>query len=76
MCHEHGDTAWRCKMPSKIIGLMMILIGLVWFGARLGWLDFSWFRIVPLGPLILIMIGLWVVYRGVMPKKMNHEKAK
>jgi hypothetical protein len=61
-------------MPYKIMGLMMILIGLLWFGARLGWLDFAWFRIVPLGPLILIMIGIWIVYRGVMSKKWTTKK--
>lgn len=76
MCHGHGNTAWPCKMPFKIMGLMMIFMGLLWLGMRLGWLDLAWLRFIPFGPVMLIMFGIWMLYRGVISKKWTIKKQR
>ena len=46
------------------IGILLVTIGLIWLGARVGLLDFSWLRVVPFWPVILILLGVWMVYKG------------
>ena len=46
------------------IGLVLILIGSIWYGVRMGWIDAGWFHSLPFFPLVVIMIGLCLVYRG------------
>lgn len=56
----------------------MILLGVIWFGVRMGWFDFTLIRMVPFGPLIVIIIGVCMVYRVYMKKRIvsskNHEE--
>jgi hypothetical protein len=48
------------------IGILLIAIGLLWLGARLGLLDFSWLQAVYLWPAVFILLGVWMVYKGFM----------
>jgi hypothetical protein len=46
------------------IGTLLLLIGLMWFGARMGWFDFTGFPTIPFWPAVIMMIGAWMIYRG------------
>jgi len=58
---HQGDPARRKK-----IGIMLVTIGLIWLGARMGLLDFSWLQAVYFWPAVLILLGAWMVYKGSM----------
>ena len=51
---------------KKKIGIMLVTIGLIWLGARMGLLDFSWLQAVYFWPAVLIILGAWMVYKGSM----------
>jgi F0F1-type ATP synthase assembly protein I len=78
MCRWYEDASWPRRDLAQRIGLLMILLGLIWFGVRMGWFDFTLFHMVPFGPLIVTIIGIWMVYRGFMTKGMvcskNHKE--
>jgi len=46
------------------IGILLVIIGLIWLGARLGLLDFSWLQAVHFWPTVFILLGVWMVYKG------------
>jgi putative Mn2+ efflux pump MntP len=46
------------------IGILLVTIGLIWLGARLGLLDFSWLQAVHFWPAGFILLGVWMVYKG------------
>ena len=54
---------------KKKIGILLITIGLIWLGARLGLIDFSWLQTVYVWPAVLILAGVWMVYKGLIRKK-------
>ena len=54
---------------KKRIGILLITIGLIWLGARLGLIDFSWLQTVHFWPAVLILSGVWMVYKGLIRKK-------
>ena len=49
---------------KKKIGILLVTIGLVWLGAKLGLLDFSWLQAVHFWPTVFILLGVWMVYKG------------
>jgi hypothetical protein len=51
------------------IGILLIAIGLLWLGARLGLLDFSWLQAVYFWPAVFILLGVWMVYKGFMRRR-------
>jgi len=74
MCCWQGNAAGSCGAPLKFMGLMMILIGSILLGVRTGFLDPAWFRFAIWGPVMLLTIGIWMVYRGVTSKKITIKK--
>jgi uncharacterized membrane protein len=54
----------RNPARKKKIGILLVTIGLIWLGARLGLLDFSWLQVVPFWPAVFILLGVWMVYKG------------
>jgi hypothetical protein len=46
------------------VGILLVTIGLIWLGARLGLLDFSWLQAVHFWPAALILLGFCMVYKG------------
>jgi ABC-type polysaccharide/polyol phosphate export permease len=70
---RHSHTGFRFT-----IGILLILIGFLWFGARMGWVDLTWIHAVPFWPVIVIAVGICLVYRGLTTKKVfrseNHRE--
>jgi hypothetical protein len=61
--HQHNPAR------KKKIGILLVTIGLIWLGARSGLLDFSWLQMVHFWPAVLILLGVWMVYKGFMQEK-------
>ena len=51
---------------KKKIGILLVTIGLIWLGAGAGLLDFSWLQTVYFWPAVLILLGVWMVYKESM----------
>ena len=56
---RHSHPASRLRM-----GILLIVIGGFWLSIKTGLLDFAWLRLVPIWPLVLILIGLWMSFEG------------
>jgi uncharacterized membrane protein YoaK (UPF0700 family) len=54
---------------KKKIGILLVIIGLIWLGARVGLLDLSWLQVVPFWPLALILLGVLMIYKGLRQGK-------
>jgi uncharacterized membrane protein len=58
------------------VGILLVTIGLIWLGARLGLLDVSWLQAVYFWPAVFILLGVWMVYKGFMqgnPRKIDDK---
>jgi hypothetical protein len=65
-----GPLASHDHTGSRLtIGTILILVGFIWFGASMEWIDLTWIRRVPFWPVIVIVIGVSMVYRGFETKK-------
>jgi hypothetical protein len=53
------------------IGIMSILTGLIWFGARMEWI--TWIHAVPFWPVMITVCGIWMVCRGLKTRKSVHS---
>ncbi|GEM_PF-3197420 len=57
--------AKKSSMPSKsdgrrkveFLGLLVAVLGLLWFGKDMGWVDFGG----TIGPVLLIIVGLVII---------------
>jgi hypothetical protein len=56
------------------IGILLILIGFIWFGARMEWFDLTWIHTIPFWPVIVIVMGICIVHRGLTTKKVNNSE--
>jgi hypothetical protein len=61
---SHDKAGFRIRF-----GILLLLIGLIWYGSRIGWIDFAWLRTVHFWPLVVIMIGGWLIYRGLSTRR-------
>jgi len=61
---HHRNPARKMK-----VGILLVTIGLIWLGAKAGLLDFSWFQGIHLWPAVVILLGVWMVYKGFMQGK-------
>ena len=66
---RHGHKGFRLT-----IGMLLILIGLIWFGARMEWVDLTWIHAIPFWPVIVIVVGVWMVSRGLKIRTGVHSE--
>jgi hypothetical protein len=75
MCCGFWDHRRTSAVKLKI-GLLMIVIGLIWMGVRVGLFDFSWLRTVYFWPMMIVLIGAFMVYKGLKRKYViNKQKS-
>ena len=61
-----GDCmSWVRKRYSRgRFGILLIVIGLLWFGQRAGWVPLEIF-----GPLVLLTLGVWMIVTSFLQKR-------
>jgi len=61
-----GDCmSWVRKRYSRArFGILLIVIGLLWFGQRAGWFPLEIF-----GPLVLLTLGVWMIATSYFHKR-------
>jgi hypothetical protein len=65
---SHGREGFRLT-----IGIMLILAGLIWFGARMEWIELTWIHAIPFWPVMITICGIWMVSRGLKTRKRLHS---
>jgi hypothetical protein len=67
---EHKSMGGDCMCWSRKrwhrarFGILLIVIGLLWFGQRAGW-----FPLEILGPLVLLTLGVWMIATSYFHKR-------
>jgi len=67
--NQNKDTSYQKKKNRKInkwgvyISLILIIIGLVWYGVNVGLIPFTVIQ-EQAGPIILVLIGLLILIRS------------
>lgn len=65
-----GPWLGRNRAKFRIrIGILLLLIGFIWYGARLGWVDFTWLYTIHFWPVAVMIIGAWLIYRGLWTRR-------
>jgi len=54
----------RKRWHRARFGILLIVIGLLWFGQRAGWFPLGFF-----GPLVLLTLGLWMTATSYLQKR-------
>jgi hypothetical protein len=50
-------------------GILLIILGVLWFGQRIGWVPS-----IILGPLVLVIIGAWVAFTSSIDKRVASSR--
>ncbi|MCX5855392.1 MAG: DUF5668 domain-containing protein [Deltaproteobacteria bacterium] len=56
------------------IGILLIVIGLLWLGARGGIFDFAWLQTVYFWPMMVVLLGACMAYKGLKRKHVIKEQ--
>jgi hypothetical protein len=56
------------------IGILLIAIGLLWLGARGGIFDFAWLQTVYFWPMLVVLLGACMAYKGLRRKHVIKEQ--
>ena len=56
------------------IGILLIAIGLLWLGARGGIFDFAWLQTVYFWPMMVVLLGAFMVYKGLKRKHVINKQ--
>ena len=59
----------RCHRDR--FGILLILIGLLWFGQRAGWFPLEIFR-----PLVLLTLGVWMTTTSYLQKRQGSPQRR
>jgi hypothetical protein len=73
MCCGLWDHRRNPAVKLKI-GLLLIVIGLLWLGVRGGMFDFTWLQTVFFWPMMVVLLGACMVYRGSKRKHVIKNK--
>jgi hypothetical protein len=70
-----GLSDHRRNPAAKLkIGILLIAIGLLWLGARGGIIDFAWLQTVYFWPMMVVLLGACMVYKGLKRKHVIKEQ--
>ena len=54
-------------------GVLLLTIGLVWLGAKTGYIPMEWFHSGLFWPAVFILLGSWIVVKSVVRRKRQSE---
>ena len=60
------------KNPIRF-GIMLVIIGLVWLGARTGYVPVEWLHSELFWPSVVIFIGSWIVVKSMIRRKHHYK---
>lgn len=66
---RHRNPAAKLK-----IGLLLVAIGLLWLGARGGLFEFTWLQTVYFWPMLVVLLGAWMVYKGLKRRRVIKQQ--
>lgn len=60
-----------CSIGNRSVrfGILLVIIGLVWLGARMGFLPVEWFHSEFFWPAVLVIFGSWIVLKSLIRRK-------
>lgn len=62
--------SWPFGRNSRIgLGALLVIIGLIWLGARTGYIPVEWFHSEFFWPAVVILIGVWIVVKSIIRRK-------
>jgi hypothetical protein len=67
MCCGLWDHRRNPAVKLKI-GILLIAIGFLWLGAKGGMFDFTWLQTVYFWPMMVVLLGACMVYKGLKRK--------
>ncbi len=69
--HKHSlCRSWSFGRNSRIrFGVLLVIIGLIWLGARMGYIPAEWFHSGFFWPAVVILIGAWIVVKSRIRRK-------
>jgi hypothetical protein len=62
-------TRKRCHRGR--FGILLIVIGLLWFAQRAGWVPLEIF-----GPLVLLTLGVWMIVTSYLQKRQPPQQSR
>jgi hypothetical protein len=74
---EHGSRGGDCMCWNRKrcrrgrFSILLIVIGLLWFGQRAGWVPLEIF-----GPLVLLTLGVWMIVTSYLQKRQAPPQRK
>lgn len=87
MSQTKGESAVRmrhkrlafcgCPMSSRgriFFGILLTAVGAFWLALKLGWIPAYGFEAVIFWPLMLILIGTWIVVKTIARRKSYGER--
>lgn len=71
--NEHKTTLCRSWCSSgnsgARFGILLVIIGLIWLGARMGFLPVEWFHSEWFCPAVIVFFGSWILLKSLIRKK-------
>jgi hypothetical protein len=67
--------SWSSRRNSRRtgFGVLLLTIGLVWLGAKTGYIPMEWFHSGFFWPAVFILLGSWMVVKSVIRRKHQRE---
>lgn len=66
--------SWCKTRNSRLrFGVLLVIVGLVWFGARMGFLPVEWFHSELFWPGVVVMVGSWIVFKSLIRRKYDNR---
>jgi hypothetical protein len=74
--NEHKPSlckSWCANRNSSIrFGVLLVIIGLIWLGAKTGFLPVEWFHSELFWPSVVIFFGSWITLKNIIRKKYHN----
>jgi hypothetical protein len=74
--NEHKPSlckSWCANRNSSIrFGVLLVIIGLIWLGAKAGFLPVEWFHSELFWPSVVIFFGSWITLKNIIRRKYHN----
>jgi len=67
-------TGRKHRTSMSVCGIMLIVAGLFWLSARMGWLPAAWSLPAVFWPAVLICFGTWIVVKTMVKRSSGQHE--